>query len=129
MEKTIKWNEGEGNIIVAYEGNGDGAVSFSSDVENIGIDREQNVIISTDKGEVSVSVLVKQPGLREVFYASDDIIYTFDGGTFNVLKCMGFNSKYTGDEIEETLDDLNDSDFVTIEAISEEEYADVFIIE
>lgn len=86
MEKTIKWNEGEGNIIVTYEGNGDGAVSFSSDVENIGIDREQNAIISTDKGEVSVSVLVRQPGLREVFYASDNIFYTFDDVTFNVLK-------------------------------------------
>lgn len=86
MEKTIKWNEGEGNIIVTYEGNGDGAVSFSSDVENIGIDREQNVIISTDKGEVSASVLVKQPGLREVFYASGNIFYTFDDVTFNVLK-------------------------------------------
>lgn len=42
---------------------------------------------------------------------------------------MGFNSKYTGAEIEEMLDDLNDSDCITMEAISKEEYDDVFVIE
>lgn len=41
---------------------------------------------------------------------------------------MGFNSKYTGAEIEEMFDNLNDADYVTMEAISEEEYDDVFVI-
>lgn len=86
MEKRIKWNEGEGNIIAAYEGSGDGIVSFRSDVENVGIDREQKVDICTSKGEVSVSVLVKQLGLREVFNVSDVIFYTANNETFNVLK-------------------------------------------
>ena len=86
MEKTIKWNEGEGNIVAVYKGIGNDTISFSSDVENIGIDREQHVTIRTDKGGISVSFLVKQPGLREMFYASDGLFYTADGETFNVLK-------------------------------------------
>ena len=40
---------------------------------------------------------------------------------------MGFNSKYTGTEIEELLDTINDSNSVILESVSQEEFNDVFI--
>jgi|GEM_PF-1270120 len=86
--ETIKWNEGEGNIVATYEGSGNGPVSITCDIANEGLDRSQDVIIRTTKGNnpKEESVLVKQPGLREVFMASDGDFVLADGGTFNVLK-------------------------------------------
>lgn len=81
---TIKWNEGDGNIVATYEGSGDGPISLTT-TPNEGIDREQEITIQTTDKNKSVNVLVKQEGLREVFATSDGFILA-DGGTFNVLK-------------------------------------------
>ena len=81
MAKLVKqWNDG-GSLSVAYEGNRDGSAVFSSDT-NEGVDREMTVSFVDSSRKVSVSRLVKQDGMREVF--SDFILA--DGGTFNVLK-------------------------------------------
>lgn len=84
MSKEIKWNEGDGSIVTSEGGVGDAAVAFSS-IENVGIDREQDVTIATKEG-VERKLTVKQIGLREVFMASDGDFILADGGTFNVLK-------------------------------------------
>lgn len=81
----IKWNEGEGYITAAYEGSGDGSLTFNSNV-NEGIDREQSIEVKTTDNKLSVSVSVKQIGLREVFTCTDGDFILADGGTFNVLK-------------------------------------------
>ena len=87
METKIKWNEGEGYITATYTGSGNGSASISSDI-NIGIDREQSVIVETTEGNnpKSVSVDIRQLGMREVFKPSDEGFVLADGGTFNVLK-------------------------------------------
>ena len=87
METKIKWNEGEGYITAAYEGSGNGSASISSDI-NEGIDREQSVVVETTKGNnpKSVSVSIKQIGLREIFSASDGDFVLSDGTTYNTLK-------------------------------------------
>lgn len=86
MEETnIKWNEGDAHIVATYNGSGDGSITTTSDA-NEGIDREQTINVSTTDGAKSVDVLVLQPGLREVFMASDGDFILADGGTFNVLK-------------------------------------------
>lgn len=85
---TIKWNEGDGNIVATYEGSGDGPISLTTDIPNEGIDREQEIKIQTTDKSKSVNVLVKQEGLREVFATTDGFILA-DGGTFNVLKVGG----------------------------------------
>lgn len=85
METTIKWNEGDGNIVATYNGYGNGAISFASDVPNEGLDREQEIQVATKIGGNEVNVIVSQPGLREVFQSTDGFILA-DGGTFNVLK-------------------------------------------
>lgn len=84
---TIKWNVGEGNIVATYSGSGNAPISITSDT-NEGIDREQEINVSTTEGNnpKSVDVLVKQTGLREIFNASDGGFILADGGTFNVLK-------------------------------------------
>lgn len=84
MSRQIKWNEGEGYIITSEGGSGDAPVPFSS-IANIGIDREQEVTVSTKEG-VEATIMVKQTGLREVFNAKDGGFILANGGTFNVLK-------------------------------------------
>lgn len=84
-EVRIKWNEGEGYITATYEGNGDGSLTFNSNV-NEGIDREQSVKVKTTDDKLSVDITIKQVGLREVFTCTDGEFILADGGTFNVLK-------------------------------------------
>ena len=87
--ETIKWNEGEGNIVATYEGSGNGPVSITCDIANEGLDRSQDVIIRTTKGNnpKEESVLVKQPGLREEYLTSDgDVYMTSDGEIYGCLK-------------------------------------------
>lgn len=86
---TIKWNEGEGNIVATYTGSGNGPISLTSDVPNEGIDREQLVTIQTTKGNnpKEESVLVRQSGLREKYLTSDgDVYMTSDGEIYGCLK-------------------------------------------
>lgn len=85
METKIKWNEGEGYITATYEGSGSGPASISSD-RNEGIDREQSIKVETTDKRVSVTLVVSQEGLREVFEPLDGRFVLADGGTFNVLK-------------------------------------------
>lgn len=84
--KTIKWNEGEGNIIASYSGIGSAILSLACDIENEGLDREQEITIATTDGEISTSLLVKQSGKREIFSVGGADFTLYDGATFNVLK-------------------------------------------
>ena len=88
MESIIKWNEGEGNIVATYTGNGNASISFASEA-NEGIDREQEIIIQTTEGNnpKNVSIVVKQTGLRETYIAKDDEVYvTADNEIYGCLK-------------------------------------------
>lgn len=38
---TIPWNDGNGNIILTYTGQGDGTVVVQSSTDNLGEDRSQ----------------------------------------------------------------------------------------
>lgn len=87
MEKTIKWNEGEGNIVVTYSGKGNDTISIAADA-NEGIDRAQEITLQTTDGgkPKSATILVSQEGKREVFEVADGAFILNDGGTFNTLK-------------------------------------------
>lgn len=98
MEKAIKWNEGDGNIIVSYDGNGDGSISLFSDVANKGLDREQELNITTDKGDVSIKLKVIQYGLYETYDTTNDRFILADGGSFNVFK-EGYHESFNNDYI------------------------------
>ena len=57
---TIPWNDGNGNIILTYTGQGDGTVTVQSDTDNLGADREQVITLKTDDGTKSVQVTIQQ---------------------------------------------------------------------
>ena len=109
---AIPWNDGAGNIILTYNGQGDGSVTVTSDTDNLGTDRQQvvtfvvtggairNVIQTSDGNQIrtsdghilrsldnsmKVQVLVIQPtGMRVIVTSSDHMIRTING---NILRC------------------------------------------
>ena len=109
---AIPWHDGAGNIILTYNGQGDGSVTVTSDTDNLGTDRQQvvtfvvtdgairNVIqtsggnqIRTSDGNIlrsldnsmKVQVLVIQPtGMRVIVTSNDHSIRTKNG---NILRC------------------------------------------
>ena len=85
MAELIKpWNDG-GSLSVTYEGSGDGAAVFSSDVAE-GLDREMIVVFRDGGKTVAIERKVLQVGMREMFVPSDGEFILADGGTYNVLK-------------------------------------------
>lgn len=56
--KVVPWNVGNGNITLSYNGEGDGTISVSSDINNLDSEREQTIEI-TGAGLIR-SVTVKQ---------------------------------------------------------------------
>lgn len=96
MAELVKsWSDGE-SLTVAYDGDGDGLATFTSDV-NESIDREMAVSFVDSDRRVVVSRRVAQEGMREVLRFTDGVFRLSDGGTFNVLK-----AKYANDEPAET---------------------------
>ena len=109
---SIPWNDGPGNIVLTYTGQGNGSVVVTSDTDNLGTDRQQvvtfvvtdgairNVIqtsggnqIRTSDGHIlrsldnsmKVQVLVIQPtGMRVIVTSNDHSIRTKNG---NILRC------------------------------------------
>lgn len=109
---AIPWNDGAGNIILTYNGQGDETVTVTSDTDNLGFDRQQIVtfvvtdgairnIVETSSGHqirtssghiirsldnaMKVQVLVAQPtGMRVIVTASNHMVRTIDG---NIVRC------------------------------------------
>ena len=57
---TIPWNDGNGDIILTYTGQGDGTVTVQSDTDNLGADREQVITLKTADGTRAVQVTIQQ---------------------------------------------------------------------
>lgn len=98
-ELTKQWNDG-GLLTVAYDGEGDGSATFSSEVAE-GLDREMSISVADTSRSVIVERTVRQIGMREVFRCSDGDFILADGGTFNVLK-----AEHAGGEPVETYTQL-----------------------
>lgn len=85
MAELVKtWNDG-GSISVSYEGDRDGSAIFSSSLAE-GLDREMRVSFLDNSRTVVVERIVRQEGMREVFFGSDGKFLTADSETYNVLK-------------------------------------------
>jgi hypothetical protein len=75
MTITIPWNDGNGNIILTYTGQGDGTVTVTSDTDCIYHDRQQRV-----------TFVVKDGAIRnDVGTASGHYIRTASGNTIRTL--------------------------------------------
>lgn len=86
MTKQVNWNEGDGAITLAYNGDGDGTVSVSSDA-NEELDRAQTVTVKNDRFGLASEVLVKQEGQREPYECDGGGDYEcVDGMIYGLLK-------------------------------------------
>lgn len=58
----IPWNDGNGNIILTYTGQGDGVVTVETDTNNLGEDRSQIITLrTTGSNPATAQVTVTQP--------------------------------------------------------------------
>lgn len=57
---TIPWADGNGSIILTYDGQGDGVVTVRSTTDNLGADRQQTLTLRTEDGTREVSVTILQ---------------------------------------------------------------------
>ena len=68
---TIPWNDGNGNIILTYTGQGDGTVTVRSDTDNLGADRQQVITLRTIDGGAQAQVTVIQPTGMQILLDTD----------------------------------------------------------
>lgn len=113
---SIPWNDGPGNIVLTYTGQGNDTVVVTSDTNNVGYDRQQQItfvvtdgairhIIGTSSGNrlrtsdghylrsldnaMKVTVTVIQPtGMRVIVTADNHRLRTSNG---NILRCISAN--------------------------------------
>lgn len=109
---SIPWNDGPGNIVLTYTGQGNGSVVVTSDTDNLGHDRQQIVTFVVQNGAIrhtivsvsgnrlktsdghylrsldnamKVTVTVIQPtGMRVIVTAQNHRLRTING---NILRC------------------------------------------
>lgn len=82
---TIPWADGNGDIILTYDGQGDGTVTVRSTTDNKGDDREQVITLKTVDGSRSVQVTISQPTGMQLFITADPYIFCDkDGKQFRV---------------------------------------------
>ena len=72
---SIPWNDGNGNIILTYTGQGDGTVTVTSDTDCIYHDRQQRVTFVVGDGAIR----------NDVCTASGHYIRTASGNTIRTL--------------------------------------------
>lgn len=84
MTTQVNWNEGDGAITLAYNGDGDGTVSVSSDA-NEELDRAQTVTVKNERFGISRDVLIKQEGQREAYECTDGD-YECTDGIYGIIK-------------------------------------------
>ena len=54
---SIPWNDGPGNIVLTYTGQGNGTVTVTSDTDNLGHDRRQVVTFVVTDGAIRESLV------------------------------------------------------------------------
>ena len=84
---TIPWNDGNGDIILTYTGQGDGVVTVRSSTDNLGDDRRQVLTFRTvGQNSVSVQVAVVQPtGMQVLLDSNGNALRTIDGKVLRVM--------------------------------------------
>ena len=84
---TIPWNDGNGDIILTYTGQGDGVVTVRSSTDNLGDDRRQVLTFRTvGQNSVSVQVAVVQPtGMQVLLDSNGNVLRTIDGKVLRVM--------------------------------------------
>lgn len=79
--KVVPWNVGNGNITLSYNGEGDGTISVSSDINNLNAVRSQQVTVQAGNVTKVVNIVQRgNPNYNEtwhpVSYESDHAYYS-----------------------------------------------------
>ena len=75
---TIPWADGNGDIILTYDGQGDGVVTVQSTTDNLGVDRQQVITLRTADGRASAQVtIVQQTGMLTLRDSSDKALRVY----------------------------------------------------
>ena len=83
--KSIAWNTGTGNITLAYNGQGDGAIYVQSDINDLDVSRSQQVTVETTKGGTKRQVLtITQAAGPNFRLYGGDILRLADGNYLSV---------------------------------------------
>ena len=113
---SIPWNDGNGNIVLTYTGQGNNTVVVTSDTDNLGYDRQQQITFVVTDGAIrhtivsssghrlktadghylrsldnamKVTVTVIQPtGMRVIVTADSHRLKTANG---HILRCVSAN--------------------------------------
>ena len=54
---SIPWHDGPGNIVLTYTGQGNGQVTVTSDTDNLGHDRRQQITFVVQNGAIRESLV------------------------------------------------------------------------
>lgn len=83
---TIPWNDGNGNIILTYTGQGDGTVVVQSSTDNLGEDRSQVITLKTvgDNPVTATVTVVQQTGLLTLVSGDSYVLNDTDGKILKV---------------------------------------------
>ena len=75
---TIPWADGNGDIILTYDGQGDGVVTVRSTTDNLGSDRQQTITLRTADGRATAQVtIVQQTGMLTLRDSSDKALRVY----------------------------------------------------
>ena len=72
---SIPWHDGPGNIVLTYTGQGNGQVTVTSDTDNLGHDRRQQITFVVQNGIIR----------HDVETASGNMIRTASGNTVRTM--------------------------------------------
>ena len=85
MVKTIPWNDGNGNIVLTYTGEGSETVTVETDTDNLGEDRSQVLTFkTTGANPATVEVTVVQPTGMRILRANGVILRDASGNILRV---------------------------------------------
>lgn len=85
MTTRIPWNDGNGNIVLTFTGQGNGTVTVESNTDNRGIERQQVLTFrTTGNNPVTVQVLVVQLSGQQYLTAQGIQLRTVDGKLLKV---------------------------------------------
>ena len=85
MVKTIPWEDGNGNIVLTYTGEGNATVTVETDTDNLGEDRSQVLTFkTTGANPATVQVTVVQPTGMRILRANGVILRDASGNILRV---------------------------------------------
>lgn len=83
---TIPWADGNGNVILTYDGQGDGTVTVRSDTDNLGDTRQMTITLKTaGANPATAQVTIIQPtGMQILLDVDGKTLRDADGKVLRV---------------------------------------------